>query len=705
MCTKENKYTLSNIMLSAIIISCMYAIQRVNFTGIQEMSIFEMFILVSGIFILSLFYFVFEKKNSIIKLNIPLFVALVVIFIGNVITVALAPQNYDVIVSNAQGNVYNLTAEIDIANKIVGILSSLMFFYSIYLFVDIVPRKIHTSKQLKLIFYGLLLFALIAFVFSLICNIDSYSNLFARDSSARTGITSFTNNPNNYAGILFLGILASLFLHHLTKRFYYYFFVLVFFIAMVFTLSRTYVISAFILIFGYLIMRAIFEFKKHKIKVIVSTLTISLVVASFLISYFICKSNDCIDSFPPFVIMDLFFDRLTQGLSGREFVWSQSIAVINSTNSWGFGVGFSLFGTILYKLQTSSLAIYSTATPDNGLIQIIADGGIALAILILFIFSFLVYASIKIYKNNKKLFYFTLIILLSFVFQMFFEAGAPLTASYPLYNCCFMTIFLYVPILSIYYHEKNPTLSKVKIIGLADNKNDSKMTLLSKICAFILTLCFIIFVGILSPYFKGNEIIGVFCIVFTIAFVSLPLVLELFQFRNFSFKKWFLTTLLPYVLSAAILISICHALMYYQYSIDIIFIELIIMVPCIYVSLFFVFKHLRKNTGYFMKVYDFISTLFYKLLIYDKDQVILDQNSQTTDEQMLEITHDEFNKLYLRLAEAKIVDSKNYDLLLEQANNMIKDECGDNDKSENDDEYYNRMISELGMFNEKLLNK
>ena len=106
-----------------------------------------------------------------------------------------------------------------------------------------------------------------------------------------------------------------------------------------------------------------------------------------------------------------------------------------------------------------------------------------------------------------------------------------------------------------------------------------------------------------------------------------------------------------------------------------------------------------------MKIYDSISRLFYKLLIYNKDQILFDENSQTKDEKMSEITHNEFNKLYLRLVEAKIVDSKNYDLLLEQANNMIKDECGDNDKSETDDEYYNHMISELDIFNEKLLNK
>lgn len=702
---KENKYTLSNILLYSIIIFCMYAIQRLALSGNREMSILEMSILLGGIIIISALYFIFEKRNSIIKINVPLLIALVTVFIGNIITIILAPQNYEVIMPNVQGEICNFTAEIDVANKVISTLSSATFLYSIYLFIDVVPRKIHSSKQLKLIFYGLVLFALTAFIFSLICNIDCYSNLFDRDLSTRIGITSFTNNPNNYAGILFLGILAALFLHHLTKRFYYYIFVFVFFIAMVFTLSRTYVISAFILILGYLILRAIFEFKKHKIKVIVSILTVCSIVAAFLICYFVCKSNDCIDSFPPFIIMDLFFDRLTQGLSGREFVWSQSIAVINSTNSWGFGLGFGLFGTILYKLQTSSLVIYSTGTPDNGLIQIIADGGIALAILILFIFSFLVYASVKIYKKNKRLFYFTLIILLSFIFQMFFEAGAPLTASYPLYNYCFMSLFLYVPILSIYYHEKNEGLSKIKFVSFADNKNNSKIILFSKICAFILTLCFIIFAGILSPYFKGNEIINVFCIIFAISFVLMPFVLELFQFRNFSFKKWFMTTLLPYVISASTLISICHALIYYQYSIDTIFIELIILIPCIYISLFFVFKHLNNNTGYFMKIYDSISRLFYKLLIYNKGQILFDENSQTTDEQMFEITHVEFNKLYLRLVEAKIVDSKNYDLLLEQANNMIKDECGDNDKSETDDEYYNHMISELDIFNEKLLNK
>ena len=79
------------------------------------------------------------------------------------------------------------------------------------------------------------------------------------------------------------------------------------------------------------------------------------------------------------------------------------------------------------------------------------------------------------------------------------------------------------------------------------------------------------------------------------------------------------------------------------------------------------------------------------------------QNPNVSEEHIRDIVHDECEILYLRLMRAKALNSEknNYAESLKEEKVVIKEEHVARDISATEDEYYKRMISELGMFNDK----
>lgn len=618
---RQKRFTLSNLLLYIIIGVCMIAIQCFNFCERHVLTVFESSLVFAVIVILSLFYFIGEHKNHNLKVRPVIITVLFALFIVNIVSVAMLPTSYSIPMTTASDQIFTFTAEISNDVKIVSVISTGIALYTAYLFLAVIPQKIHSLKQLKLVFYGIILLAFAAVIYSFIKDAQSYSDLFNGIQSGRSGIVSFTNNSNNFAAIIFFGIASCIYMHHITKNMTFYFLLGFLALAIVFTLSRTYAISSYALILGYLLFRAIYEFKNHKIKVIVSSSILLLVAAGFFVPYTVCYFGDSLKSFPPFVVTNLFIERLTSGLSGREYVWKQTIEVINYTNSWVYGMGFGMFDSLFYNLQFSKYEIHASSSSHNGALQIIVDGGIILAVLIVLLFAFSIYASIRIYKKHKRLFWLNLIMIISLLFQMVFESAAPFAPGITIFSYCFMTIFMFVPVLSAYYQEKHGVKYKLIEPNRIDNSQSGIGPLISQGFAFILTLFYILMAGIFLPWFRTNNTVFILFVVIAHSFILVPFLLDVFRLWNFHWKPWFFNIFLPYTSAALIGVSICHVFAYFAPKTDFMFVMLIILISTLYLAVFTIFVSLRKNTGFVGKFITFILFKTYTKIFIKKEKI------------------------------------------------------------------------------------
>lgn len=610
---KIKKFTLNNLLLYLIITLSLTLAQGFSFVSQHEMNYLELFISFGAIVLLSCLYFYIERKN---KFKIyPLLIGLLgIVAIGSIISTCLLPSSYQFGIENVKGEYISYFATLENSTKVLNVFSIISFLYCIYLFVGVMPQKICSVKQLKLIFYAIIIFTFVAVIFSFIKDAQSYANLFQGNESSRIEIISFTNNANNYAGIIFFGIVASIYLHYITSNHLFYIPVGIFLISIFPTLSRTFIVSAVALVFFYLILRAVFEFKNHKLKVILTGSIILSICLSIGISYGVCVSNNVAKDFPPFEVLNLLFERFARGLNGREDVWRQTTCLINTSHSWAFGMGFRVFDTLFYNLQYSAYAEYAISSPDNGFLQVIIDGGIALALVICFLIVLTIIASIKIYKKHKKLFYLNLLLLLVFLFEMGFESAAILAPGVTIINYCFMSMISFVPVLSTYHNEKNE-INEIVVEPIYKEEKEEVYGKIAKATAFILTLGYIVTISLLTLY-KSN--IGVFILfmIFAHAFILVPLIIELINFKKVNWKKYLFNIFIPYVSSAIICTSIVHLFACIFTINDYILLVLILFVSMLYIFLFLSINYLQNSLGYISDFIYLIRKIIYKFCFH-----------------------------------------------------------------------------------------
>ena len=123
---------------------------------------------------------------------------------------------------------YDITFTMDERVRwVVGFFAACVLFYLMF---AVFPKIFHNFRRLHLIWYITILVAVAAIVYSLIKEWNLYVSSFQPENPWNIAeATSFTNNPNNFAYVLMLGIVAVCFLH--SRRSHWYWWVLIFFFA------------------------------------------------------------------------------------------------------------------------------------------------------------------------------------------------------------------------------------------------------------------------------------------------------------------------------------------------------------------------------------------------------------------------------------------------------------------------------------------
>lgn len=413
----------------------------------------EVFIFFFGLLGLFLIIIFFEKKYNSLPLNRNLCIIFSIIFLLNIFSVILIPSSVPVTIQIYNGGVVSNSFEVGLFDRVYSIFICLTYLMSAYLLVYVVPRK-HTSvKPYSYASFILLIVCFVSIIYSIFTEPKGFATIF--DNTLKDYATkSFFNNSNTYSLFLLISLYCSLLVHHFFKRWYLYFPVVFIFFALLTTKSRFTILLGILLLFGYLICRLIFTFKKHKKRnlIIISIfLFLLLLFITFLIIYFISGGIFFAPFFNKVISLFEYFGSAT--FDSRLVIYENINNLLITTNPIT-GVGFGIFNNIVYFFNSTSFVDVSSNSPHSGYYQILGQGGISLCIItVLLIIQFGLILR-KIFKNNKEFSLLVILFLIAILSRMVVEAASPFSYSVPQLDGLLIMLFGISPCVSIYCSHK-----------------------------------------------------------------------------------------------------------------------------------------------------------------------------------------------------------------------------------------------------------
>lgn len=612
---KIRRYSLSNILLYAITFFTLLFIQHIAILGsnpTRNMNVAEWSIFFGVIVILSAIYFFFEFKYKRLKVNKLLLCSLLLLLLLSVIATFIFPSEirFSTLYDNSWYYYYYVSTSMN--DRIFNIFVNISVFYFIYLILGVLPQKIHNLRQLNLMFYGFAITALVAFIYSCFSDFELYKELFSGNAESYAQIGSFTNNANNYASLLFYGVISSLFLIYTTNKKWFYIPAILFAVVSIGTLSRANIIFSFFVIAAFAIIRMILDFNNHKKVYLILIFSIGGFIILFILCYAICSILGCANNFLPFRLINMVIDKFVKGDNGRSFLWEQAFNIIQCGSCWALGCGFLIFTNSVYTVQCELYGHpFGGGSPHNGLLQIIGNNGIVFLIFLVICLVYLAYCLVKIFKKNKVVSLFTIILFVVFALEMINEGPSFLTPGMPVVAYFFMSVVTFIPILSIYYHQCHTEVNN-EIIGfeykLQKISKDEKPMLYSKLITFILCFASSLFAGVLM-ILLNNLFMKIISFVFIALTFIVPLIIELIFYKKINFKKYIFDVLLPYGCYLLTFVFASHLCLLFLEHSELLFGLLIVFNIAAYISLFLLIPWLKKKTGIFGICIDYLTNL------------------------------------------------------------------------------------------------
>ena len=617
MQTRRNNIT--NLLLFAIIAVAIYLIQRIAafevstleipYAGYRDLLYPEYIIVFVALLGLSAWYIYVEKKKGELKLHIPLIIFLSILFLISVISIILFPSRLEVdvpvfirvfdtpIKSHTELDYikYGCVIATSVEQKILFIFISFAVLYMVYLTLWVLPRKIRYLRELNMLMYIIIDFAIALMIYSWIVDFSKYIEFFNvlpdPNQGLPGGIDSFVGNRNSFGVALTFATFACLYLHHLNRKWWILLFPVVFAIQTVLIGSKTNALISWLTLFVYFITMMVFRFKRHiKSSIIILSVIFVLIatfVTLFVIHYFnnefMPNAANSVEKLTYFFFLKAF-NPLDQ-LSGRDRQFEKAIGLLDM-GYWGVGIGYGLFNYIFIGLenisnipdlhtydastittpQTSS--VISSDSPHSAFYQIIGTGGIVTIVIYFILVAYLIFAMVKLFKKHKLTVIMCATFLLASLIHGLTEAPTLFFMSPVIIDSLLFTMFVALPILSLYHHEHHPSenrkfLANYEQIDTNFAKYD-KSCLVSKSLYFFLTPAVAIVCGISAirwnPLEASHFGLLIAMIVLLSLFVVAPIVAQLIFDRKTKFSVFLKTVALPYYVVLA-----TYAIFYYLY--------------------------------------------------------------------------------------------------------------------------------------------
>lgn len=237
-------------------------------------------------------------------------------------------------------------------------------------------RESDCLNAIKSIVFASLIFSLIAF-------------FAGTTADGRLGDSEFLH-PNSIGNTSSLALIFSSYLYKIEKKFYVFVCIIIFTVLLLFSFSKTSIISTYLAIFI-----SVFFFTGG-----VGKKSISILIAAFIFVVFSVILMDKIISY-----IYLYDGKLVYTITGRSFIWEYALIQILENPFWGYGLlSFRYVGAQVFSFQT--------VQAHNELLQIWFSYGVIGLFLLFSIYRSLIISLRLSLKNNRNVAMLTMSIII-----------------------------------------------------------------------------------------------------------------------------------------------------------------------------------------------------------------------------------------------------------------------------------------------------
>lgn len=426
----------------------------------QLLSLPDFFFFLSfGVFAISIaLMFVFGIKNKHYVPNKALLIFLGVLFVCNILAVIFFPN--DVAYSHyvmREGYKSDLIFSVEGIRRVKSIVQFLIVLSLTFVTLDVLP-KIFNYKALLFIVSACCVAVVAAFIIaSYFAEFNyCYNYIFTNPNASdikHHAVHSVFPNGNSFGFIMFLGVVASVMLHHFTKKWWTLLLPIYFVISMFFTFAKLPIFAGSLVYIGYLIVRLILTWKDNPkrnllIVIIVGGVLVLIGLGLLVFELVTHKISSLLHNFFTYGNFNTFDSRVS--------IWQNAFDIIKVSN-WRVGTGYQIFNDLLYKFNLAwepilEQNINQTNSAHNGFLELLGNGGVVLLVSFFILFGILIYQSIKIFKDNKDIVLLEWLIILTSLIYTMFESGTIIFAHN--FDYALLSVFIWVPIRSIYLERR-----------------------------------------------------------------------------------------------------------------------------------------------------------------------------------------------------------------------------------------------------------
>lgn len=593
----------ANMILFGVMAVCLYFIQRiavfepnsdlVTFASFREPTLPEYLVALAVLIGLSVWYAVLEWKKGDFKIHVPLLIVFSILFVISVVNIFVLPAKVEYslpiykTIGDGYGNVIsiellgykNIVINTNLEQRFLYVFSTFATLYLAYLMLFTLPRKIRYIKQIDWIMWLIIVFGLVAVIYSYVFEIPHYQHFFSTimtpQAALPSRISSFLGHKNGYGLTVTLAAFACLYLHHTERK--WWFIVASFFFAVqnFFTTSKTCMLICLFVLPIYYIVVFVLQFKKHLKRSIIILSSIFAALAAFASMFIVRAINN--EFFPEFFnmtgkVFDTYFVKgfdYFDHLSGRYKDYEMAQGIIEG--HLGIGVGFGLFNALMFACEVLNSPTQLTAwnaktinhmditnvqltdSPHSFYYQLLGTGGIVMLVVYALILCYIIFAAIKTFKKHKLTVLLCLLILGATILHGMSEATALFFFGPHPIGPLLLTLMSAVIILSLYHHDYHPSenrkYAEIYLQKPVEIKKIERSTIAQSIYFFLTPAVAILCV--ISPCFFGVNLgsqLWLFITMLVIggSFVILPIVAHFIFDRKSAFVSFLKQTVFPY---------------------------------------------------------------------------------------------------------------------------------------------------------------
>jgi hypothetical protein len=403
---------------------------------------------------------------------------------------------------------------------------------AIYMLLVISPKITIGSKAWDIVFFGLIVFSLVAIVHSYVTEYDLYQKILDPSIDFQNSLApiSFTNNRNTFGFVLLLGIMSCAYLHSVRHWWWTFFISLFLFANEFFIMSKTIIICSILFYFLYLLWLYVSTLKKHPVR---NNIILILSIVLFL-SIALC-SNAEINPF--FASINKFIGRVYFEMNdvghatfgARIEIWKTIYGFMTSSGNtilW-FGVGDhnleQLLNVVISEGHPGPLFYAHSAFMD-----IFGRLGICGVIVYIALLAYGFAIIFKCIKNKQKGSWISLFMFVTLIIQGISETTSFLNMNS---KSVIILVMCYVPVLTNMYQlrYRNEAKSLVKN-GIKPDWSIPNVTYIT--CFFTTLLCgFAIGTVPLLSKIYGTTLLNSYQL---ISLLVIPLFVPLFMFQSIS---------------------------------------------------------------------------------------------------------------------------------------------------------------------------